>query len=736
MQKTKFSLTIKVIVLITVLILAASSIEIYFVYNSSYNTVRREIQNTLEIVASNAALTLDGDKLALLKTKADEGNAVYLELQKKLQAVKEASMGKLRYVYTFAKSGDSYIYILDAEPIGDKENHSPIGSVFSMTDYPEAINGFLKPTAEKIITYDKEFKIWSQSGYAPIKDSGGNVIGVLGVDMDISVIKVMEAQMNNAGFEALAASLLFALLIGFLFSQYIIQPIHILTRSARSVAAGNLDVAVSKSIKRNDELGQLATAFDLMTKDLKASKEKIETYNRNLIESNEELTKEIELHKQAQEKIEYLAYFDHLTGLPNRLMLIDRLNLAIDLAKRIIKPLCILFIDLDGFKMVNDTMGHDQGDELLKVIAGRLVSIVRRSDTVARFSGDEFIIMVQNLSKVDQIYKVADKVYSAFKKPFKLNRQEVYMSASIGISIFPTDGETGDELIKNADLAMYTAKDNGKNQYAYCTEIMKERIDENMKLTNGLYRSLERNELEIYYQPQVCLSKKRVVGLEALLRWNHPEFGMILPGRFIHLAEQTGLINPIGEWVLRTVCKQNKTWQEAGLPHIRIAINLSIVQFQNPEIVNQIKSILKETDLSSQHLELEITESIAMRDTDFVIRVLNEFREIGLYISIDDFGTEFSSLKYLKLLPINRIKIPMPFIQGINTHDKDEAITKAIIVLAKNMGMDVIAEGVETQQQESFLKQHMCDEMQGFLYYKPMPANEIEAILCNGLIMF
>ena len=466
-----------------------------------------------------------------------------------------------------------------------------------------------------------------------------------------------------------------------------------------------------------------------LTKAYEGLENEVQIRTVQLVEANHELAQEIELRKRIQKEIEHLAYYDHLTGLPNRLMLLNRLNLAIDLAKRIEKPIGILFMDLDGFKVVNDTMGHVQGDELLKAVASRLHKLVRKSDTVARMGGDEFIIMAQNLGRADKIERIAEKIFEVFKKPFLLNNQEVYMTASIGISLFPADGESGEMLIKNADLAMYDAKEKGKNQCAFCTSIMKELVAENMMLSNGLYRAMERNELEVYYQPQISFLSGKIVGLEALLRWNHPDLGVVSPEKFIHLAEQTGLIIPIGAWVLRQVCQQNKTWQDAGLPLIRIAVNLSIVQFQNPEIVNEIQGILAEADLPPQYLELEITESIAMRDTSFIIKVLSAFKKIGVYLSIDDFGTEFSSLKCLKLLPIDRIKIPMPFIQGINRDEKDEAITKAIIVLAKNMGMDIIAEGVETVQQQAFLSQQQCDVMQGYYYYKPMPEKEIEKIL-------
>jgi len=289
-------------------------------------------------------------------------------------------------------------------------------------------------------------------------------------------------------------------------------------------------------------------------------------------------------------------------------------------------------------------------------------------------------------------------------------------------------------LIKNADTAMYMAKAKGKNQWVLCNPLMKTKIVETLRMTNSLYRALERDELELYYQPQVCSTSNEIVGLEALIRWNHPELGLVLPGEFISIAEKTGLIIPIGDWVLRTACKQNKVWQVAGLPRIRIGVNLSVKQFQDDNLVTAVKEILKETGLDYQYLELEITESAAMMGKTYIIETLDVFQKLGIQIAIDDFGTEYSSLNYLKQLPVDRIKIPMTFIQGIDVNTKDEAITKALIVLAKSMGLGVIAEGVETKGQLDFLNQRMCDNIQGFYYHKPMPACEMEELLKKQII--
>jgi len=305
----------------------------------------------------------------------------------------------------------------------------------------------------------------------------------------------------------------------------------------------------------------------------------------------------------------------------------------------------------------------------------------------------------------------------------------------MGVALFPVDGEDVETLIKNADIAMYKAKGNGKNQYSLCTPVMKNIVHEKMRLTNKLYGALEREELMLYYQPQVCCATGKIIGLEALLRWNNPELGFIPPNKFIPIAEQTGLIIPIGEWVLRTACRQAKAWQRENRPSLRMAVNLSLYQMRKPDLKNNVKTILLETGLNPKLLELEITESIAMNAEHRVIETMHEFKDMGLQISIDDFGTEYSSLHRLKEMPIDRIKIAMPFIHGISLSEKDEAITKAIIVLAKNLGLHTIAEGVEDINQVAFLNQSMCDEIQGFYYYRPLPAEEIEVILANDDVL-
>lgn len=456
---------------------------------------------------------------------------------------------------------------------------------------------------------------------------------------------------------------------------------------------------------------------------------KVKERTRELSKSNKELEHEICTRIDMEEKIKNLAYYDYLTGLPNKRLFNDRLNQCILDSAENEKSLGVLFLDLDSFKRINDTMGHAKGDELLKMVSKRLTNEMRASDTICRVGGDEFLILIRNLENEHHIGEVSEKILSIFKESFTIDSNDLYITTSIGGAIYPIDGCDVETLIKNADIAMYRAKEKGKNKFEICTAIIKDSLAEEMKLTNSLYSALERNELELYYQPQVSLISGEIIGLEALVRWNNTELGLVNPGDFINIAEKTGLILPIGEWVMRSACSQNKAWQDAGILNVQIAVNLSVNQFQNTKIVQQITKILKETDLNPNDLEIEITENIIMKETEYIIESLIQLKQLGVKIAIDDFGKEYSSLSYIKQLPVDKIKIDMSFIQGINVNHKDEAIIKVIIVLAKNLGLKVIAEGVETKEQLDFLKDQMCDEIQGYYYYKPMPASKIEEIM-------
>jgi len=448
-----------------------------------------------------------------------------------------------------------------------------------------------------------------------------------------------------------------------------------------------------------------------------------------LSEVNLKLEDEIQARISKEDEIIKLALYDQLTGLPNRRLFNDQLNQTILNINEEVKCLAILFLDLDGFKMINDTRGHAQGDELLKEVATRLTRTLKNSDIIARVGGDEFLILLSNQMCRENIEIICEKIKKAFKEPFILTKHEIFITTSIGVSVYPEDGKDAETLVKNADIAMYIAKESGKGKFALCNQLIKGKLHKEMSLTNDLYRALENNELELYYQPQIAVESNRIVGFEALLRWNHPIHGLIGPDSFISIAEKTGLIVIIGEWVLRTACTQLKTWQNAGYNRLNIAVNISVNQIQSHKIVSLVSNILLETGLNPKHLELEITENILMKDINFVIDILNQLKALDVRIALDDFGTAYSSLKYLKQLPLDRIKIDKCFVDGIGINSSDESIISAIIILSKDLGLTLIAEGVETQNQLNFLKAQNCDEIQGFYYYKPMPVVEIEKIL-------
>ena len=432
---------------------------------------------------------------------------------------------------------------------------------------------------------------------------------------------------------------------------------------------------------------------------------------------------------ETEKKINFMAYYDALTGLSNRTYFNLQLDKMIELAKRKEKLIGILFLDLDEFKSINDTMGHDSGDKLLIEVSRRLSKVVRKSDAVCRFGGDEFLVMLPDMDEPDQIKITTEKIMEVFEKPIELKDQEFYVTASCGVAVYPVDGHDSETLIKSADLAMYESKEGGKNRFTFCTPIMKEAVKEKMQLSNDLYRALEHEEFMLYYQPQVNIESGKIIGLEALIRWNHPDRGIISPSVFIPLAEQTGLIHKIGEWVVKTACIQNKIWQSRGFSPLVMAVNLSVEQFRGNKLVEVVSNALIESNLEAKYLELEITESIAIKEPTYIIGILHQLKTLGVSISIDDFGTEYSSLSRLKELPIDRLKMAMEFVQGIDKGSKDEAIAMVIINLAKSLGLKVIAEGVEQEGQLIFLKDRICDEVQGYYFYRPMPADEIEKIM-------
>ena len=447
--------------------------------------------------------------------------------------------------------------------------------------------------------------------------------------------------------------------------------------------------------------------------------------------------------KQAEEKINYLSYHDSLTGLPNRALFEDRLPQALSLAQRNEQMVAVLFLDLDRFKNVNDTLGHTVGDKLICGVAERLKSCLRGSDTVARFSGDGFALLLTQISRTEDAVRIARRaensgveyaqsILDALKSPFDFDGQELYVTASLGIGVYPHDGKDSQALLRNAGAALSHVKEQGGNGYRFYAEDMNAKALQQLTLENDLRRAIEREEFVLYFQPQVDINSGRILAVEALIRWQHPDLGFVSPADFIPLAEGNGLIVPIGEWTLRTACAQVKRWQEDGLPPIRMSVNLSARQFEQPDLLDTVARALREAELDPTFLEFEITESAVMKNAERAIDIMHRLKEMQIQIAIDDFGSGYSSLSYLKRFPIDRLKIDQSFVREATTDPTDVAIIMAIITLAQNLKLKVIAEGVETEEQLRLLHSLNCDEIQGYLFSKPLPADALKRLLLDA----
>ena len=458
--------------------------------------------------------------------------------------------------------------------------------------------------------------------------------------------------------------------------------------------------------------------------------------------------------KRAQEHLDFLAYYDSLTGLPNRLLYRDRLAQAVADAQRHGHLAATLLLDLDRFKLINDTLGHQQGDRLLQEVSDRLKTCVRNSDSVgrphdnrpspagvrdrsaslARLGGDEFTILLNRIAGAPDAAKVARRILASLAKPFHLDGQDVFVTVSIGIAIFPLDGESADQLLKNADTAMYHAKQSGRNTYQFYSQSMNASAGERLAIENRLHKALDREEFLLHYQPLVALETGRIIGVEALVRWQHPELGLVPPMQFISIAEETGLIIPLGEWVLQQACAQARAWHEVGLAGLRVAVNLSARQFQRQNLLHVITRILLATDLNPRCLDLELTESMMMQDGESTSATLRELQALGVRLSMDDFGTGYSSLSYLRRLPLDTLKIDRSFVKDCTVNQEDATIIKAIVAMSHSLKLKVLAEGIETEDQLAFLRAAGCDEAQGYYFSKPMAAEPLTSLLKTTML--
>ncbi len=443
------------------------------------------------------------------------------------------------------------------------------------------------------------------------------------------------------------------------------------------------------------------------------------------------IIQDITARQQVEARLDYIAHYDSLTGLPNRLLMQDRLKQATIDANRHKHMVAVLLLDLDRFKVINDTFGHVVGDALLKEVAERLKACVRTGDTISRLGGDEFTVVLTRVIHVEDAVHVAQKIIDSFTAPLKVDGRELFTSTSIGITLYPFDDNNMDNLLRNADAAMYRAKEMGRNTFQFYTAELNQRIATRQALETALRCALDHNEFLLHYQPQINLKSGKIIGTEALLRWQHPEKGLISPQEFISVAEETGLIMPIGEWVLRTACAQVKVWHDAGSNGLPVAVNISGRQFQNRDLAELVKTVLTETGLDPHQLDLELTESILMNDAESTLISMNKLHALGVTFSVDDFGTGYSSLSYLKRFPIDTLKIDQSFVRDIPNNTDDTAIARAIIAMAHSVGIKVIAEGVENAEQLAFLRTHKCDGMQGYYFSIPVPAEAITKLLQN-----
>ena len=539
-----------------------------------------------------------------------------------------------------------------------------------------------------------------------------------------------------------AALIVFIFLVGLGISRQVTAPLRDLKNAVLRIKSQ--DYAAQVGVTSADEIGVLGRSFNEMARALAAKSAALQTHKAMLEQriadrtaelrvANHALLAEVEERKLSAQRNEYLAYYDSLTDLPNRAMFSRLLRYGIDQAQARGTQLALLFVDLDRFKNINDTLGHATGDQLLQEMARRLKSCLRADDAVARLGGDEFVVILQHITEPAEVEAVARKILAAASKPFGALGQEFHVTASVGISLYPQDGGDERSLMKNADIAMYHAKDEGKNNFQLYSAQLDVHTFERLTMESALRQAMAREEFELFYQPKIDVASGRMSGMEALLRWRHPEAGLIPPAKFIPLAEETGLILPIGKWVLRTACAQNVKWNVGAPQPLCIAVNLSARQFGEEGLLGDVVAALRETGMDPSLLELEITESMLMRDIDKAIGVLTALKQMGVRIAMDDFGTGYSSLSNLKKFPLDTIKVDRSFVRDLPGCFEDRGIAEAIFAMGRALSLTVVAEGVETEAQADFLRLHACDKFQGYLFSHPLSSGEFGELLGKQL---
>lgn len=542
----------------------------------------------------------------------------------------------------------------------------------------------------------------------------GKQLGTIYMQADLHPVYIQLVGYLAAILVIMGISLLIANVILLRLQKAFTDPILSLARTSEYISERG-DYTVRANTDTSDEIGQLAKSFNFMLDRIQ--------------KRDAELEEEIMRRKRIEVRLDHLAHYDNLTSLPNRHFFNERLISVVSRAMQFEERAIVMFIDLDNFKNVNDTLGHNTGDVLLRIVAGRLSNSLRFGDVISRIGGDEFAIILENVEKVSQAAMIAEKCLASLAEPFLINDNELYISASIGISVCPDDASDMHELLKHADTAMYYAKNKGKHTYQLFLPDMNDEAQKRLTLDSCLRRALERQEFTLYYQPQIDLATRRMMGVEALIRWMRPELGIVNPVEFIPTAEENGLIVPMGEWILKTACLQLKAWHDMGLTQLTMSVNLSMRQLKEESIVERITEILRETGANPNALHLELTESMLMDTGTATIEKLEQIHAVGIRFSIDDFGTGYSSMSYLKRLPISTLKVDKSFVQDLPDNTDDAAIAKAIIAMAQSLKMHVMSEGVETVEQAEFMLSNGCDYSQGYLFSKPVPAEQIAKLI-------
>lgn len=575
----------------------------------------------------------------------------------------------------------------------------------------------------------------SLEGYTVIKDVLGKPIGMLRMTTPRSIYLTGKKSIDYYLISFLTLGILFSILMMWLLRALIIKRLERLDHEVAEIGSTH---SIHKRVDASgsDELSAVSIEINHMLDIIEASHQQLENRvherTHELQKTNIKLQDEIAERKSVEqelivhkEHLVRLAHYDNLTSLPNRVFFNEILNKAIGHAKRHTKTLAILFVDLDRFKNINDALGHTVGDLVLKEIGKRLATITRAGDILARLGGDEFILLLNDISDAKLAGPVAEKILQICAQPIKVDTQEFFMTASIGISVYPNDGNSLEDLQKNADMAMYKAKRSGGGLYQFYAREMDEAAHEHIKLEASLRKAIQNNEFVLYFQPQMNLHTNAINRVEALIRWEHPELGLINPMKFIPFAEETGLILPIGEWALHEACRLAKQWQTEGYEPISVAVNISPKQFKHQDVAQIVEDALKEHQLDPQYLEVEITETAVMDNVDITISKLNKIHSMGVQISVDDFGTGYTSINYLRQFPVSVLKIDQTFIKGIPENQNDIAITSAVIALGHNLGLEVVAEGVESAEQLEYLSLHRCDFIQGYFLSRPLPAAKV-----------